>query len=144
LQREDYNPLAATLTVSKSIDSKGRAQATKNRRTRIVPLAPRVVAALNGHIEREQPTGALFTSPTGCRLSGTNFAARVWRPAREKAGVQARFHDLRHSCASWLLAGGATTAEVRDMLGHSSITVTEAYLHTDPTTLAATVTRALA
>src|SRR5205823_924088 len=117
LQRADYNPLGATLSVTKSIDSKGRVQPTKNRQHRIVPLAPHVVAALNAHVETWAPVGALFTSPTGARLSATNFAARVWRPACEKAEVSARFHDLRHSCASWLLAGGATTAEVRDMLG---------------------------
>ncbi len=42
-------------------------------------------------------------------------------------------HDLRHSHASWLLAGGADLQTVRERLGHQSITTTEKYLHTLPT-----------
>jgi site-specific recombinase XerD len=42
-------------------------------------------------------------------------------------------HDLRHSHASWLLAGGADIPVVKERLGHQSITTTEKYLHTLPT-----------
>jgi site-specific recombinase XerD len=43
-------------------------------------------------------------------------------------------HDLRHSHASWLLAGGADLQTVKDRLGHQSIVTTEKYLHTLPDT----------
>jgi site-specific recombinase XerD len=42
-------------------------------------------------------------------------------------------HDLRHSHASWLLAGGADLQVVKERLGHGSIVTTEKYLHTLPT-----------
>ena len=52
-----------------------------------------------------------------------------------------RWHDLRHTCGSSLVAGwwgrGWRLDEVRDLLGHSSITVTERYAHTAPTALRA-------
>jgi integrase len=43
-----------------------------------------------------------------------------------------RPHDLRHTSASWLLDNGAKLVEVRDRLGHSSISVTSRYLHPVP------------
>jgi integrase len=47
----------------------------------------------------------------------------VWRPACEAAVLTdlPRFHDLRHSHASWLLAGGADLKVVKERLGHASI-----------------------
>jgi hypothetical protein len=62
------------------------------------------------------------------------FRRMVWRPACEAAGLTdlPRFHDLRHSHASWLLAGGADLQVVKERLGHASIVTTQRYLHTLP------------
>ena len=62
------------------------------------------------------------------------FRRMVWRPACEAAGLAdtPRFHDLRHSHASWLLAGGADLQVVKERLGHASIMTTQRYLHTLP------------
>ncbi|CAK0777001.1 single-strand DNA-binding protein [Gammaproteobacteria bacterium] len=35
------------------------------------------------------------------------------------------FHDLRHTCAAWLVSVGVSIYEVRDLLGHSTVTMTE-------------------
>jgi site-specific recombinase XerD len=63
------------------------------------------------------------------------FRTRVWRPACAAAGIEppVRLHDLRHSHASWLLAGGADLQVVKERLGHTNIATTEKYLHTLPT-----------
>jgi len=62
------------------------------------------------------------------------FRRMVWRPACKAAGLPdaPRFHDLRHSHASWLLAGGADLQVVKERLGHASIMTTQRYLHTLP------------
>jgi hypothetical protein len=62
------------------------------------------------------------------------FRRMVWRPACGAAGLvdSPRFHDLRHSHASWLLAGGADLQVVKERLGHASIMTTQRYLHTLP------------
>lgn len=58
----------------------------------------------------------------------------VWRLACEAADLTdpPRFYDLRHSHASWLLAGRADLRVVKECLGHASIMTTQRYLHTLP------------
>ena len=63
------------------------------------------------------------------------WRTQVWYPSCDTAGLdpRPRTHDLRHSHASWLLAGGADIEVVRQRLGHGSITTTGKYVHTLPT-----------
>jgi integrase len=52
----------------------------------------------------------------------------AWELTREKAGLSAvRFHDLRSEYASRLVEHGVPLSQVRDLLGHCSIVVTERY-----------------
>lgn len=54
-----------------------------------------------------------------------------FRRARETAKMEhVHFHDLRHSCATILLAHGAPLHVVRDILGHTTVKTTERYAHT--------------
>jgi site-specific recombinase XerD len=74
------------------------------------------------------------STPADQHIGRNWFRRQVWRPACETAGLQAlpRFHDLRHSNASWLLAGGADLQVVKERLDHASIMTTQRYLHTLP------------
>ena len=49
--------------------------------------------------------------------------------ARKKAGIDANFHDLRHSCASLLINIGTPLEVVRAILGHTTVKTTERYAH---------------
>jgi integrase len=40
-----------------------------------------------------------------------------------------RFHDLRHSAASYLAMGGASLIEIADVLGHKNLETTRRYAH---------------
>jgi integrase len=53
----------------------------------------------------------------------------------EKVGLQEkpRIHDLRHTCASWLLGAGVPLLDVGGHLGHEDVSVTaKIYGHRDP------------
>ncbi|MCX7175515.1 MAG: tyrosine-type recombinase/integrase [Proteobacteria bacterium] len=43
-----------------------------------------------------------------------------------------RVHDLRHTCASWIVQQGVPLMEVRDARGHSTVEMTERYAHLAP------------
>jgi integrase len=50
--------------------------------------------------------------------------------ARRKAGLpHVRFHDLRHTCASWLINAGVDLYTVGRILGHSTPLTTSRYAH---------------
>ena len=53
--------------------------------------------------------------------------------ACKRAGIKDfRIHDLPHTCASWLVKNGTPLLEVRKLLRHASITMTERYAHLAP------------
>ena len=53
-----------------------------------------------------------------------------WKTALKKAGItNFRFHDLRHTAASYLVMNGATLYETAQVLGHRSTITTERYAH---------------
>lgn len=67
--------------------------------------------------------------PKGDVFDWTNFKRR-WIRAVADAGLQDfRFHDLRHTFASWARKGGADLISLRDALDHSSIDMTMRYAH---------------
>jgi integrase len=49
------------------------------------------------------------------------------------------FHDLRHTCAAWLIQAGVSITQVRDVLGHSTVAMTERYAHLAPDSVRAAV-----
>lgn len=86
-------------------------ETSKNGRPRLVPIPP--------DLEFELPLGVRYAT-----------LRTFFEKAREKAGMpHVRFHDLRHTAASWWLMSGASMAMVRDLLGHSSLAMTSRYTH---------------
>lgn len=66
-----------------------------------------------------------------------SFGPNVWRPAVERARKRGltkspRIHDLRHTCASWLIQANRPLPAVQAHLGHENITTTiSVYGHLD-------------
>ncbi len=82
---------------------------------------------------RWRESGYVFTSTIGTPLMGSEVTRR-FQALLARAGLPAmRFHDLRHACASLLLAQGIHPRVVMETLGHSTIAVTmNVYSHVVP------------
>lgn len=85
---------------------------TKSGKARVVPLHPEVMGI-------ELP------------LKTTDALLRKeWVAARKAAGLEhVRFHDLRHTWASWLAQGGVDLYRIGKLLGHASPQTTARYAH---------------
>lgn len=121
---------------------------TKSRRAREVPLPDQAAGALDRLSQRSEFVEAdefVFCNRLGRRLDATALRRRFER-ARDAAGLpRLRFHDLRHTYGSLLVAAGVDLQSIKAAMGHSRITTTERYLHARPATeQAARFTRAFA
>ena len=68
------------------------------------------------------------------------FMQNGFQAACGRAGIKDfRVHDMRHTCASWLVQGGVPLLEVSKLLGHSTTELTEGYAHLAPENLKAAV-----
>jgi integrase len=109
----------------------------RSRRTITMPAT--VVDALREHQRRQLKEqmridgGFVFAHPDGSPLDGT-VVTHQFQKLLKRAGLpRLRFHDLRHSCASLLLAQGVSARMVMETLGHSNISTTmDIYSHVMP------------
>jgi len=103
---------------------------TKNGERRSMPLVPKVIEQLKTIRKvRRIDVDTVFANPETGRVSYYYFD-RAWRSARAAARLEDfRFHDLRHSCASYLAMNGATTAEIAAVLGHKTLVMVKRYSH---------------
>ncbi len=57
----------------------------------------------------------------------------AWRAALKRAGIEDfRFHDLRHTWASWLIQAGVPLSALQEMVGWESIEMVQRYAHLAP------------
>lgn len=104
---------------------------------RTVPLPEFLVpqlAAMIAH-RRLDPNAFVFVSEQGGIFRHANFMKRFWHEATARAGLPPtlRFHDLRHTCASFLVESKTHPKEMSQLLGHSSIVITmDRYSHVFP------------
>lgn len=106
---------------------------TKNSKTRHIPLNVEATTILQAWLEENpgEPSDLVFPSPkTGGRF---NNIRKSWGKLIDDAQIEDfHFHDLRHSFASHLVMRGVNLYTVKELLGHSSIEVTQRYAHLSP------------
>ena len=105
------------------------AQHTKTKRRRTIPIHNKVEVALRNCQARWPESPLVFD---GINDFKTGFAG-----ACRRAGItDFTPHDMRHTFASWLVQQGVELYAVQQLLGHSSIKLTERYAHLAPQNLA--------
>jgi integrase len=109
---------------------------TKTRRSRrTVPLGPVLTKTLREHHARQgaermaagsrwQDSDLVFTTLGGTPLEPNDISKRFPKLCAAAGLRRIRLHDLRHTCASLLLAQGHSPRVVMEILGHSSMDVT--------------------
>ena len=147
LRWRDVDFAGRKLIVRRALSGDTEVRSTKSRRAREVPLPDQAAAALDRLSRRGEFTGPddyVFASRLGRRLDPSALRRRFER-ARDAARLEPlRFHALRHTYGSLLVAGGVDLVSVKAAMGHSRITTTERYLHARPAgELADRFTRAL-
>jgi integrase len=102
----------------------------KTTQTRHIPLNAEALDVLTGWRRQCPGEGLAFPGDDGGRLDNVN---KSWRGLLTAAGVRdLRFHDLRHSFASGLVAAGVDLYTVSQLLGHSDLKMTARYSHLSP------------
>ena len=77
---------------------------------------------------RVRRLGSVFLFPG--RRGRATFPRDAWQAALKTAGIDDfRFHDLRHTFASYLAMSGATLAELAEALGHKTLAMVKRYAH---------------
>ena len=104
-----------------------RAATAKNSKTRTVPLTERVRAILEAGKDRR---GLLFRNTNGEPLYHT-WLDQQHAAVRARLGFSSEFvlHSLRHTFGTRLGETGADAFTIMRLMGHSSVTVSQKYVH---------------
>ncbi len=107
---------------------------SKSGRTRNVPMNALVFDAL-----REMPRRGEFVFPN--KTGGHVLDVKTgFKAACRRAGIKSlRFHDLRHTAASWMVEAGVDLVTVSKILGHRTIQMTMRYCHSTEQNMKAAV-----
>lgn len=100
----------------------------KTKRPVLLPIVPRVRAALDACRKRTVMSEYVLVTPEG-RPYAESTIKRYFKTAKALAGItrRFRFHDQRHTFASTLASKGINSFTLRDLLGHTSTRTTERY-----------------
>jgi integrase len=150
LQWGDVDLAAGYLTVQRTLEELSGKLTLKEPKTaaarRRIDLPRVAVDAMIAHRaamlrEGNAAAPAVFCDRRGGFLRQGNVARRSFVPLSDAAGLpRIRFHDLRHTAATLMLAAGVPAKVVSERLGHASVEITlSVYAHILPTMQAAAV-----
>ena len=99
---------------------------TKNGQPKVLPLTDAVVDELSKFVQSD--SSLIFNSEI--KKDKPFCFYKQWIKTLKLARIEDfRFHDLRHTTASYLAQNGASLLEIADVLGHKQIQVTKRYAH---------------
>lgn len=101
----------------------------KGGRAHIIPLTKQLKEIIN---RNKNNTDYVFINPKTNKPYSDDALSDIFKSACKAAGIEGkRFHDIRHTTATRLLEQGADIITVKELLGHSSVAITQKYTHTN-------------
>jgi integrase len=102
---------------------------TKNGSPRHLPIIPPVLEQIKA-LPRPIDSATFLFPGIEEHENAYHYFRRYWDEALEKAGIEDfRFHDLRHSAASYLTEASVPLVTVAEILGHKTMTMVQRYSH---------------
>jgi integrase len=110
---------------------------TKTAKRRSVPLnhyaREAIINRARFRTEHCPDSRWVFANSRGERIGDVK---KSFATACKRAGISNfQMHDMRHTCAAWPVSNGVSMIELRVLLGHSTIKMTERYAHLAPENL---------
>lgn len=104
-------------------------QTPKTRHSiRTVPIPSSLIDTLN---KKENKEGYLFLDKQGNLLKGKNVSSE-WTKILKKCNIpHKKFHSIRHTFGSILLQKGVDIETVAELMGHTAISITQMYMHSE-------------
>jgi integrase len=111
-----------------------RVPRTKSGKPHALPLSATAYAALERLWAAHAESPYVFAHATGAHAgAAVRDLKKGFHTAVENAGLEdLRWHDLRHTFASWLVMRGASLRAVSELLGHQTMQMTLRYAHLSP------------
>ena len=102
---------------------------TKNKEIRIIPIQSFALILLQ-KLYKNRKRGQSYVFPSHIKLDKPIDIEKSWKTALRRANIEDfRFHDLRHTAASYMAMNGASLKEIGDILGHKTVQMTQRYAH---------------
>jgi integrase len=134
LDEEDVNLPSRSIRIHKTWShAKRKVNAkTKTKHQRTVGINESLAAAIAHYRSirgKRAPSDPFITLPDGRRMPGDSILTRHKRALSAAKLKYVTFHATRHTFATHFLASGGSIWDLKNILGHKSVTTTERYAH---------------
>lgn len=116
---------------------------TKSKKVRVIPIVEEIKGFLvQGFIKSKDKSSYVFPKSNGFPFR-KEYVSKIFKKAVISSAINKNihFHSLRHSFASNLVLAGAPITVVSELMGHSSILVTQIYSHNDLSAIRSAMSR---